>query len=400
MKKLIFYFISGFYFAVFSQTEDLLVATDSTAYSSKTLSFRINDLSFIKNNEYFNLIADGYTLFGNRIDMEIRYRPHKNYDVSAGIMLLKYYGLNDFSASIPYFTLRIEDANHTYYFGKLYTDDNHHLSRQLYDFERHLDGRSIENGIEHRYNSPYWVSDTWLEWEHFIQKYDDERESLNFGHYSAYTFSADKWQLQFPLQIYAHHRGGQINKRSQETAGLNNALVVANLALGAEWKRKLVKNDYVGIRFDAFYHFINSDNTEEFHFENGKAYLWQIFYQNHYLQAGLNYWKSDQFVSPKGDDMFQSVSRRVDKYLDDNNQPVPVFAQYTEADRELLYASFAYKKKIYPDLYLAFSTDIFYQLNESRIESTVYNTTVSGQLDYAMGLYLIYRFDRSLLKLK
>jgi len=50
-------------------------------------------------------------------------------------------------------------------------------------------------------------------------------------------------------------------------------------------------------------------------------------------------------------------------------------------------------------LFLKFTTDVFYQLYESEIVSPVYNTKVSGQLDYSMGLYLTYKFKHRLLKL-
>jgi len=394
--KLYLIFLS-FLFVIpsFSQSEDLLVTSDSTVFPVNSLSLQIKDLSFIKNNEYFNLIADGYTLFGNKLNVEGVYTPHSHYDLTAGIMLLKYYGLDDFSAAIPYLSLRIHEKNHTYYFGKLYTEDHHHLSRQLYAFERHLDKRSIENGIEYRYNSRNWLSDTWLEWEHFIQKYDDKRERLNFGHYSAYTYISKQWKLSIPFQIYLHHRGGQINMRTSQTAGLNNALVVANMALGGEWKRNLSSDDYAGIRIDAFWHFINSDNTEEFYFDRGKAFQGQIFYQNKTFRFNVNYWKSDKFISSKGDDMFQSVSRRIDKYMDKNNKPAHIFASHTEPDRELLYLDFNYKKEIFKDLFLAFSTDIFYQLNASRIDTDLYSNTIQKQLDYNMSLFLIYKFKHT-----
>ena len=399
MKKIWFSLLVLGYFSGFSQLENKQPAADSIDSHDKYLYVSVRDLSFIKNNEYFNLIADGYTLFGNRINPEIILDVHPNYDITAGMMLLKYYGHDDFTSAIPYFGLRIKDGRHTYYFGKLSSEDNHHLSRALYDFERQLDARSIENGIEYRYYSTAWESDTWLEWEHFIQKYDDEREYINFGHYSRYKHRTSKGEFYVPFQFYIHHRGGQINIRNKQTKGLNNALVVANAAIGAGYERNLNSKNTLGIRLDAFYHFINSDNTEEFVFDKGKAFQYRIYYYHENIMVHLNYWDADKFVSSKGDDMFQSVSRRVEKYYDDNDQPVPVFAGHTEPDRRLLYGGLIYSKEIYKNLFLQFTTDVFYQLNESEIVSPVYNSKVSGQLDYSMGLYLTYKFKHRLLKL-
>ena len=369
---------------------------DSSAVFEKGIFMEITDLSFIKNNEYFNLIADGYTLFGNRINPEIVYRPHPKYAVSAGVMLLKYYGLDNFTSTVPYFGLEIKDGNHTYYFGKLQSDDFHHLSRQLYDRERLFDARSVENGMEHRYQSKYWQSDTWLEWEHFIQKNDDKRERLNFGHYSRYRYFHDKWQFALPFQLYLHHRGGQINRRNTASAGINNALVVANMAFGLSLQREIFKHHQAGVQFDAFFHFINSQHTEEFIFENGKAFQWRLFYTHSNFKVHVNYWQSHQFVSPKGDDMFQSVSRRVEKYVDSDGNVIPVFATHTESDRKLLYGGFIYQNEIFKNLFLNFTTDIFYQLNESKIVTTVYQGHVSRHVDYNMGLQLVFKLQHRL----
>ena len=96
--------------------------------------------------------------------------------------------------------------------------------------------------------------------------------------------------------------------------------------------------------------------------------------------------------------MFQSVSRRVEKYVDTQNQPADVFKYHTEPHRQLLTLSTRYQKEIFPDLDLAFVVDVYYQLNRSSIQSAYYNTEVYHQWDYALGLYLRYRFDFNVIK--
>ncbi len=122
-------------------------------------------------------------------------------------------------------------------------------------------------------------------------------------------------------------------------------MVVINAAIGMGYERKFHSKKAFGVRFDAFYHFINSENTEELIYEQGKAVQWQIYYHHENLQLHLNYWDACKFVSVKGDDMFQSVSRRVEKYYDDAGLPVSVFSEHTEPNRRLLDAEWFIVKK-------------------------------------------------------
>jgi len=400
MTKNFIFFLWLIVYSSFGQN-NLLVYKDSIQKETNTLYIEANNLSFIKNNEYFNLIADGYTLFGNKLDVNLSIKPHQNYQVKIGVMTLKYYGLDTFSEFIPTFSLQIDQGNNHYYFGKLPTDDNHRLSEQIYSFERHLDKRSIENGVAHRYQKKHWQTDTWLEWEHFIVKGDTERERLNFGQTTTYTTLLNKtWQVQVPLQLYLHHRGGQINQRNDLTAHLNNAMVVANISGGLQLTKQLANKQQIGVEYQYFAHSINSDNVEELHYKNGSAHLIQVFYKSPEWQYNLSYWKTDKFVAPKGNDMYQSISKRVEKYTDNDGNPETVFATYTEPNRELLHGFISYKNQIFSGLYLGAKLDAYLQLNEAAIQNNRYNTTVKNQFDYAIGLYLNYRFNQKIFKMK
>jgi len=399
MKKAFFFF---FFFLTIcnarAQAYDLFVVKDSTLQHPKDLSLHIEDLSFIKDNEYFNLIADGYTLLGNKINIDLTYKPHKNYDITSGVMLLKYYGQEKIEKIIPYFTLDIQKDKHRYIFGKLINNDRHLLPVQLYSFERLLDSRSIENGLEHRYHNRYWQTDTWLEWEHYIYKNDRHRERINFGHSSFLTFLAGNWEINIPLHIYIHHRGGQINWRKLNP-GHDNSLIAGNVSMGLSVQKIFNKQNKTGISWQYFAHHINSENTEEYIFTDGNAYQLQAFYKYKDFQLDINYWKSDRFVSIKGDDMFQSVSQRIDKYLDDEGNPVSIFGTYTEPNRKLIYIYFNYKKEILKDLYLIFFTGIYYQVNDSQIITPAYSNFINGQTDCNIGFNLLYQFKHKLLSL-
>ncbi len=392
-KFLAVFFIFFLYFSSSAQYDNLIISKDSTSLNPKKIVLDIDNRFFIKDNEYFNLIADGYTLLGNQTEVSLKYQAHKNYSLTAGFYTLKYFGTNNFEPLIPYVSLEIKKGHNRFNIGKLYTDERHQLPDEIYAFERLLDGRRIEHGLQHRFNDEHWQTDTWLEWEQFIYKADHRRERLNFGQTTIFRQTIKHWQLSIPLQIYLQHRGGQINVRDADNSLVNNAVVFANSALGLVIENKFNNRISLGFRYQYLRLDTNSDNPEELLFTSGYAHKWQTFIKYRHWQTYVSYWNANKFVAPKGNDMFQSVSRRVEKFVDNLNQPADVFKYHTEPHRQLLTLSTSYQKVIFPDLDLAFVVDVFYQLNRSSIQSAYYDTEVYHQWDYALGLYLRYRFN-------
>ncbi len=379
-----------------------LFETPATAQKDSALSalnLKINYLGFVKNNEYFNLVADGYTLLGHQLNVRAVLQTSPNYKLYIGGQFQKYMGLETFEKPVPYLGLEIYKGNSTFYFGKLNTTDNHYFSDILYDFERYLDTRHIENGLQHRFKNEHWQTDTWLQWEHFIFKGDNTRERLNFGQSTTYQNHFKNWNISLPLRLYIMHRGGQINVRQQGQTLHNNAMVILNYAAGIALQ-KHIGNFLAGLKYMYFGQQINSDNTEELHFKQGYGQQIQILIQQKNWQSALGYWQGHHFVAPKGNPVYQSISYRVEKFLDTNGQPVSIFKNYTEPRRQLLTWQTMYKKEIFKNLWGAFVLDMYYQLNRSSIQTAYYSTSLYHQFDYATGLYLQYKFDFKLLKIK
>ncbi len=392
-KFLAVFFIFSLYFSSSAQYNNILISKDSTCLKPKELTLGIDNLSFIKDNEYFNLIADGYTLLGNQTEVSLKYQAHQNYRFTVGFYALKYFGIKNFEPLIPYVGLEIKKGRSRFNIGKLYTDQRHQLPDEIYAFERLLDDRRIEHGLQHRFNNNHWKTDTWLEWEQFIYKADHRRERLNFGQTTTFRQSLKHWKITIPLQIYLQHRGGQINVRDSDGSQVNNAVVFANSALGLTIENKLNKQMSFGVKYQYLRLDTNTDNPEELLFRSGFAHKWQAFVKYRYWHICVSHWNANKFVAPKGNDMFQSVSRRVEKYVDAQNQPADVFKYHTEPQRKLWILSTKYQKEIFQDLDLAFVVDIYYQLNRSSIQSVYYDSEVYHQWDYALGLYVSYRFD-------
>lgn len=400
MKQLLLTFglLAGFW--SHAQYQDLLVPAGAPKKQSKILHLGFQDLSFIKDNEYFNLIADGYTLLGNQLYIDFNYRPQPNYKITMGASLLKYDGLSVFSKVVPYLGLEIDQGNSTFYLGKLYTADNHGLADEIYTFERQLDQRHIENGLQHRFKNKHWQTDTWLQWEHFIFKGDTMRERLNFGQTTTYKTSFNHWTVSFPLQVYLQHRGGQINLKKPYDDPKNNAIVIANGLSGLAVENHLTKQTTIGLKYLYYIFRTNTNRPEELIFTSGTAQKLQIYLKHRHWATFLAFWQANRFVAPKGNDMFQSISRRTERFLDQNNQTVSVFKNHTEPNRKLLCLTTTYHKEIFKNLNLAFVIDVYDQLNHSSLQSPYYQSDIYHQLDYALGLYLLYKFDFKLLSIK
>ena len=65
------------------------------------LYFDLNILGFTKNNEYFNKISDGYTLFGYQLNPDILFFPSENVMLRAGLFAWKDFGNTDYSRISP-----------------------------------------------------------------------------------------------------------------------------------------------------------------------------------------------------------------------------------------------------------------------------------------------------------
>ena len=66
-----------------------LVLPDSAAGQ---LRLSVHAFTFFKDNEYFNKIADGYTLFGTQLNPQLVYYPLKELRLEAGVFLWKDFG--------------------------------------------------------------------------------------------------------------------------------------------------------------------------------------------------------------------------------------------------------------------------------------------------------------------
>ncbi len=366
--------------------------TDSIPPNSLYLS--IDNLNFIKNNEYFNNIADGYTLLGSYLHPKISFHPSSNSKLELGVFGLTYAGLDDYHRIIPTFsfTYFMKDAQLT--MGTLHQNKGHGLIAPLMAFESQLDERSIENGLQYELHKDKFTLDTWLNWEHFIFKGATKNEELVMGISTKYTLlDSDNWSINIPFQNLFYHRGGQINTNETQDRVV---FTMRHTAIGC-----VVQNKFSGgkkLEFNTFFMQNKSGNIpQEYIFTSGYGSLSHISYTYKNWKLGIGYWYGNQFVSPKGDDMFQSASVKTDIHYE-NGILQPVYSGHTEPERSLFLGDFSYHKIIAKNIVLGFTVQTYFQNYASSPTPDIPDSFTDNQLDYSMGLYIHYKDVFKLMK--
>lgn len=382
MRKLQILFLVLFLLQVFTAN-----AQEST--KEYKLNLQIDNLNFVKNNEYFNHIADGYTLLGSQLHPKLVLKPNSKLSLELGVFGLTYAGLDKYNTVIPTFSLIYKDKNSTFIMGTLQSKQAHNMIAPILDFESYLNERSLENGLQYLYNSDRLSVDTWLNWEQFIFKKDTYNEEFVMGLNVNYkVFKNEKWQFSIPLQNTFFHRGGQIN--TNEVAE-RVVFTMRTSALGLDLQYKL--NETQSLKGSAFFIQNQSSGTPaEFMFDKGMGWFSNVDYTYNDWRVGVGHWYGENFVSPRGDAMFQSVSSKTDiLFIDGELQEA--YNGYTDPIRSLILGNLSYGKELVPNLDFKFIFNGYFQNYYSNPTPNDPDNTVKDHFDYAMGLYVRYTGD-------
>jgi hypothetical protein len=313
-------------------------------------------LGFAKNNEYFETVVDGYTLFGYQFNPYLAYHlsPHVRFD--AGIYLQQDFGNDGYTTIAPTFSIKYQHKHMAFIFGTLESSLNHRLIEPLYDFERVLNDR-LENGIQLLWQKEGLFLDTWINWQNMIYPGDPELEVFTAGlSLTQRIISRPSWQLEFPLQLIAYHQGGQIDQSSDPVTTFYNAasgvhLMGSSSGLCTSWGAKAYGT-----------YFADADNSGIYPFDDGFG-----IYANAYagtsfgLTVMATYWYGNEFVSPQGGTIYPSVNA--------------LYPQRIDEERQLFMMRLLYDVPLSSSLHLTCRFEPFYD-------------TYSRSWQHALGVYL------------
>ena len=368
--------------------EDNVVSDSALMLLPKQVSIQLEHLNFLRNNEYFLPIADGYTLFGYQLIPKVVYKVNRRFALEGGVFLRKDYGNSGFKEVEPIFTARLtydgkRNRHHEFLLGTLDGGLAHQLVEPLYDFESQLT-RRLESGQQWKFQSKKTKVDTWIDWRNMIYDYSPSQEEVWGGtsgstvlyqsavldSISSYTVNPDEinknsFRLSLPFQFTGYHKGGQIDTTNLPLVTYFNA----TSGLEAEWflshnpvfKRFSIKSYYLG--------FVDYSTQKKLPFTSGKAIYVNLSAKTHWFELMVSYWSGSDFTTWAGGKLYRSVGSSI-------KHP-----GYVEQERELLIFRLISDIEIYSDVYISGRLEPYLDLRAKSWEfSNALYLTYRGQL--------------------
>jgi hypothetical protein len=330
---------------------------DFKASDDHALLLNIENHNFLKNNEYFGDYIEGETLLGYDFEPSLIYYPGSRIRLKAGVHMKKYSGVESFTNVMPILSAHAILADSLQMIlGSLRGNVQHQMLEPIFDTE-FLYTDPVENGIQFLYHNNWFKGDMWVNWEQFIFKGDTIPEMLTFGLSSSFQiFSNDQSRWSIPLQLMVFHRGGQTSNFDESMLTLNNG------ATGFTYEQDLALRYIKKIQINAQYLWF-ADLTEKWGlpFTHGYAWYPSVVLSNQNVQLMGGYFYGNNYASPKGSQLFQSVS---------NYNP-----NVYSPERQLLTAKFAYHYPLAKGVNVSALADVYYDL-------------VAGNMEYAYGVSL------------
>lgn len=116
------------------------------------LRLSLYSFTFFKDNEYFNKIVDGYTLFGTQLNPQLVYYPTKDLRLEAGVFLWKDFGNPELKQVRPTYRATWTVNKHQFILGNIRANLNHNYIEPLFNFERVM-LNPLEEGLQYRYST-------------------------------------------------------------------------------------------------------------------------------------------------------------------------------------------------------------------------------------------------------
>ncbi|WP_019947661.1 hypothetical protein [Hymenobacter aerophilus] len=282
-----------------------LAAAETPAAGELRLSLRA--FTFFKDNEYFNAIADGYTLFGTQLNPQLAYNPTANLRLEGGVLLWKDFGTARLRQVRPTFRATYTKGPHEITLGNIRPHLNHGYIEPLFNFERVM-LRPLEEGLQYRYHGTRLaLLDVWVDWQRQQYRFSNFQEEIAGGLSATVRLTPEgsPLLLTLPVQFTATHRGGQIDTIDRPLQTLFNG------ATGLEARYQLPGRP-TALRLQAYgVGFYDKSFTYELPYKRGAGLYLNATAETRYLNVMLSYWQGQQFLSPLGGDLYQSASRTV-----------------------------------------------------------------------------------------
>ena len=318
------------------------------------LYLQLQNLNFVKNNEYFNDIIPGQTFFGYQLKPRLVYFAAKNVRVDAGIYVLRDFGQEQFTQIAPVFSVKFQKKNTSLTLGTLQGNLAHRLIEPMYDFDRVLTNR-LENGLQIIHKGQKWYLDLWVDWQQAISRGAPLQEEIFGGLHTFYRI-IDKphFRVQIPVQFTILHQGGQ------EAFIAKPILNTMNLATGLQVHFNFNKNAFVRtIKLDNYV--LGSQAAEvtigQPDFDNGRAFYGNLTLATKWGDLMTSVWLGDRFNSAQGGGLYRSTG------VSDKT--------FAERNRDLLFVRYLRNIKISESTNFTVRVEPSYDFNNQKFETAI-----------------------------
>ncbi len=326
--------------------------------------FQLFTSNFIKNNEYFNEIVEGYTLIGFCTEPILEYRINNKTSIRGGLSVIKFFGQEKFYKIEPIFSIQ-------HSFSKILTLEmgslnfsEHLLPAPLLNPERFYLHR-VDNGAGLKLKTTFLYSDTWLAWDQFSFYGDTIQEIITSGSGNRiFLYENENFELQIPLYFLITHQGGQLLRPKKPIETL------VNTGAGVDFYLKINKFNITINPNLLLYRKLSTYPSQPF--SNGWA-LYNILrfeFQKTFLECG--YWYGNTFIAPRGEPIFWLKS---------------MYQNHLEKKSTLWLSRFGYQHHYPKNILFQIALETYYFPSEKR-------------LDYNFWIHLNWYFSNILFSIK
>lgn len=372
LKHIVIYSLTYILFTAYAQAQNdnsaFCISHTINPADSDKLYLSIENGNYFKNMYYFNNFEAGYKEIGYFIQPTLTYFPTDRTKIMAGIYLLKYSGLDNFTNEQPVLSFQYHICDGIdMVLGTLYGTSNHKLIEPIFQFDRYMNNH-VENGLQFLFDTKRIQSDIWLNWEKFIFDLSPIQERFTVGSSNTFCITDPQslFQLKIPVQFLFAHRGGMHTVQEAPVQTLFN--FVSGLDVSYNFNGSLFHT----LAFRGYIaHYADLSNQKLEPFTKGDGLYPNLILEGKHFDVMVGYWDANKFIAPRGDFLFQSVSQKD--------------STFTESKRNLLNFKIDYHFVIKNGLELG-----------TRFES--YYDTKHLNFDYVYGVYITFNPSFFLMK--
>ena len=354
-----FFWFLGFFLlknVSFAQLNNKVFEDSLSIHSNdaQKLYLQLQNLNFVKNNEYFNDIIPGQTFFGYQLKPRLVYFPAKNVRVDVGMYVLRDFGKEQFTQVAPVFSVKFQKKNTSLTLGTLQGNLGHRLIEPMYDFDRVLTNR-LENGLQFLHKGRRWYMDLWVDWQRAIDRGAPFQEEIFGGLHSQLSIiKKTSLEVKIPLQFTILHQGGQ------EAFIAKPILNTMNLATGLQIHFNFHTKAFLkSIKLDNYV--LGSQAAEvtigQPDFDNGRAFYGNLTFVTKWGDLMASLWLGDRFNSAQGGGLYRSTG------VSDKT--------FTERNRDLLFIRYLRDISISKDVKFTIRAEPSYNFNSQKIEASI-----------------------------